>query len=259
MLYEDLKDRNFEIIAVALDTGGKAAVEASIRPSASDLAGRSEAVRQLMGWGDSVWRRIAAPEYPCLIDEEHVVGALYGITNVPMAVWIDEHGTIVRPAEPAGHSDYFRRKDYDTGVIPDEDIAVLQSNRTVYFEAVRDWVENGDQSEYVLSADEVRRRLRVPSERDVRAAAHARIGRHLFREGEVEAAKRHFRAAVDLCPENWSYRRQSMVLDPELVGQLNTSPEYYDAREALGDRLYYPTIDMPGIAGPPPWLAPTQS
>lgn len=250
VLYEELRDQNFEIIAVALDTGGKAAVEAHIRPT--DLAQRADGIRRTMGWGESEWSRIAPPEYPCLIDEEHLVADLYGMTNVPMAVWIDEEGRLVRPTEAAGFSDYILRADRQTRTLADEDAEMLQANRRIYVAAIRDWVEKGPSSQYALSPAEVRRRMRHPSEDDVRAASHVRMGRHLYREGHVEAAKHHFQEAVRLCPDKWSYRRQSMVLDPELVGQPNVSAEYFEAREALGDKHYYPPIDMPGIAVPPP-------
>lgn len=43
----------------------------------------------------------AAPTHPSLIDTGHVTDDLFGFTNVPMAVWIDEDGMIVRPAGPA--------------------------------------------------------------------------------------------------------------------------------------------------------------
>ena len=81
-LYEELKDRRFVVLAVALDSGGAAS------------AGQ--------------WILAAKPTYPCLIDERHVVAELYGMGNVPSAVWIDEAGQIVRPTEAAGASDAFR-------------------------------------------------------------------------------------------------------------------------------------------------------
>src|SRR5262249_34728324 len=43
----------------------------------------------------------AQPTHPSLIDTCHVTDGLFGFVNVPMAVWIDEQGTIVRPAEHA--------------------------------------------------------------------------------------------------------------------------------------------------------------
>ena len=47
------------------------------------------------------WIDAAAPTHPSLIDTRHVTGELFGFVNIPMAVWIDESGTIVRPAEGA--------------------------------------------------------------------------------------------------------------------------------------------------------------
>ena len=43
----------------------------------------------------------ARPAHPSLIDSAHVTDELFGFVNVPNAVWIDESGTIVRPAEAA--------------------------------------------------------------------------------------------------------------------------------------------------------------
>ena len=43
----------------------------------------------------------ANPTHPSLIDQAHVTDELFGFVNVPNAVWIDEQGTIVRPAHAA--------------------------------------------------------------------------------------------------------------------------------------------------------------
>ena len=253
VLYDELKDQGFEMIAVALDTGGRAAVEGHFHEP--DLAMRTEDdVRRLMGWSKDVWKRMASPQYPCLIDEDHLVADLYGMTIVPMAVWIDEDGRIVRPTETAGMTDYFRRMDRETFEVPEEDARALEHNRMVYFNAVRDWVHHGRESIYALSDDEIRRRIRRPSENDARGAAHVKLGRFLFQEGYPEAARRHFDEALRLCPDKWNYRRQRMVLDSELVGELDTSEDLWQAQDALGGRDYHPPIDMPGISGPPPWL-----
>jgi hypothetical protein len=131
---------------------------------------------------------------------------------------------------------------------------VLVANRRTYVNALRDWVQKGAQSEFALPADEVRRRIRRPSETDVTAALHAPIAHHLYAGGDWLSAKRHYQEAARVCPGKWNYFRQSMVLEPGLVGEVNRSPEFREARAALGERLYYPITDMPGIAGPPPWL-----
>src|SRR2546427_117513 len=40
------------------------------------------------------WIDAAKPTYPALIDRDHRLAELYGIVNVPQAVWIDEAGRI---------------------------------------------------------------------------------------------------------------------------------------------------------------------
>jgi hypothetical protein len=254
LLYEELRGQGFVIIAVALDTGGTAATEVSIR--CTDLDERPEVLATALGWSEDVWQRQRPPTYPCLIDEEHLVADLYGMTNVPTAVWIDEEGRIARPAEPAGFSDSFRRRDANTYGLPNDEVERLKSNRRVYWDAIRDWVGKGHESVLALSAEEVQRRRRTPREEDVRAAAHARIGRHLFRQGQHAAAARHLEEAVRLCPEKWNYRRQSMVLEPDLVGKVNASPRYFAATAALGDAAYYAPVDIPGFRPDPLVKAP---
>jgi len=80
-LHEELRDRNFVVIAVALD---KSAEDA--RP----------------------WIEKAAPTYPVLIDTQHVLPDLYNIVNVPTALWIDERGRIVRPNDVVFGTDTFK-------------------------------------------------------------------------------------------------------------------------------------------------------
>ena len=80
-LYEELRDRRFVVIAVALD---KSAEDA--RP----------------------WIEKAAPTYPALVDTQHVVADLYNIVNVPTALWIDERGRIVRPNDVVFGTDTFK-------------------------------------------------------------------------------------------------------------------------------------------------------
>jgi len=76
-LYAELKDRDFMVVAVAEDGRG------------------AEGARP--------WIEQARPEYWALIDPTHRVASLYGMANVPRAVWIDA-------------TDHFRRM--DAGSIP---------------------------------------------------------------------------------------------------------------------------------------------
>ena len=72
-LHDELKDRGFTVIAVALD-----ADEAAVRE----------------------WATQERLTFPVLVDRNHLLAELYGFTNVPASVWIDEDGRIVRPADP---------------------------------------------------------------------------------------------------------------------------------------------------------------
>ena len=234
------------MIAIALDTAGVPAVREWIRPS--DLGSRPKEMLDLMGWEPALASKAATPKFPCLIDERHLVAELYGFVNVPMAAWIDEKGRIVRPAEAAGAGDSFRKLDPATFSLPPDAAAAGKKRRSVYVDALRDWVKNGDQSEHALSADEARRRMQGPTENVARAAAEYRLGEHLYRTGRLDDAKPHLAEAVRLHPDNWSYRRNHYMLDPGSVGELNAGPEFWQAVVALGDRPYYRPIKMKGIS-----------
>ena len=241
-IYEELKGDGLEIIAVAFDAAGKDAVEAKIR--AADIAERPDFVARLMGWSPELWKKQAPPTYTCLIDEAHLLADLFGMVNVPQGVWIDEEGNIVRPAETAGAADMVRHLNPETFEVPDAAAEQGMALRTSYVDALRDWVRNGAASSFALPADEVRKRIRGPGEEEVRAAAHAKLGRHLYVTGDLDGAKHHFGEASRLHPKSWNYRRQSMMLDPEMVGELNAGPDFWAAVEALGDEAYYPPPDL---------------
>jgi hypothetical protein len=251
-IYDELKAKSFEMISVALDTAGSAAVMDRIRPQALDQ--RPEEIRRLRGWSQQRWKAKKAPSHPCLIDEEHELSSTYGMSNVPMAVWIDEEGRMVRPPEPAGVSDHFRSMDPETFKIPDNDATALVDNRDRYVDALKDWVTNGSKSPYALTPDEVVRRLPARRPEEQQAALHVRIGHHLYKSGDTEGAKAHLKDASELCPEKWNYRRQSMVLDADSVGALNVSPGFWQAMDDLGAHTFYPDIDMPGMAGSQEWV-----
>jgi hypothetical protein len=85
-----------------------------------------------MRWGSDLCAKAAPPTYPCLIDERHIVAQLYNMTNVPMAVWIDEQGHIVRPVEPTGASDGFRKMVRTTFSMPAELADRVRATRMSY-------------------------------------------------------------------------------------------------------------------------------
>jgi tetratricopeptide (TPR) repeat protein len=237
-VYEELKDQNFIILSVAFDTGGVAAVKDWIRPPAIEIP---QALQDIMGWDADRTSRAAAPSYPCLIDEKHVVAELYDMVNVPTAVWINEAGRIVRPAEAAGVSDGFRKMDRTTWQMPGDLAREGKQRRTRYVDALRDWVQKGEASRYALSPDEVRRRMQGMTDDHALAAAHFRLGQYLYQQGHHQEAQQAFAKAKQLHPGSWNYIRQSLEL--EAVGKAS-GPEFLAALDALGDKLYYPPVNL---------------
>ncbi len=215
-LYSDLKDHNFVVVAVAMDTAESA------RP----------------------WIEAAKPTYPCLIDNDHHVADLYNMVNVPQAVWIDERGRMVRPPENAGASDGFRSRDRTTGVLGAEQLAERERIKGVYVDAVRDWVVKGASSEHALGEADVRQRLYRPDPAIAEAHAHMRLAGYLMCNGRQDAAGIHAAAASRLHPQSWNIWRQAAKKEPTGFA---AGPEFWARVEALGDRPYYLPIDMKGM------------
>lgn len=162
--------------------------------------------------------------------------------NVPNAVWINEEGRIVRPTEAAGASDGFRAMDHTTFKMPEAAIAETRSVRRAYADGLRDWVERGAASSWVLSEAEALRRMQPATHEHELAATNFAMARYLHGQGKTAEAAGYFAEAVRLHPENWSYKRQAWALeDPTKAG----GPEFWAAVDALGADRYYPEIEMP--------------
>src|SRR5260370_15085088 len=101
------------------------------------------------------------------------------MVNVRAAVWIDERGRIVRPSEPAGVTDAFRKMNRTNFSIPTDAMKELQAKRRAYQDALRDWVANGAKSRFALGEAAVLRRMHTPDDSQVRAAANFRLREYL--------------------------------------------------------------------------------
>jgi hypothetical protein len=162
------------------------------------------------------WIDKASPTHPSLIDTGHVTDEAFGFVNVPMAVWIDEHGTIVRPAEQASIEPRVVR-DVPDG-IPDRLKTMLGEVNKIpdigarYRAAIVDWAQRGAASPYALSPDEVVARSQPRPIEHARAAACFELGNHLRLAVGPEAAVPWWREAHRLFPENWTYKRQAWTL-----------------------------------------------
>lgn len=174
-IYQQLKEKNLEIVSVAEDTGGV-----------------KDAGRIITA---------ANPAYTVLIDEQHLVSKLYNMVNVPTGVWINEQGRIVRPNEVAFVDDRFK---LFTGL-----------DSAPYLNALKDWAEKGDKSPYVMNEDVVRERMTATKPEYAQASAEFGLGEYLYKSGHPAEAIPHFKEAQRLNPKSWNYKRQAYKLSSE--------------------------------------------
>jgi len=226
-LRQRLHPRGLEIVTVALDVEG------------ADVA--------------RPFIEAAKAEHPSLIDEGHVLDELFGVVNVPNGVWIDESGTIVRPAEPAfpGRNPVMdQMQALDLSSLPPDVADILAEARKIkadpegYLAMIEDWVERGAESPYALSPEEVVRRSQPRSADQARAAAHFELGQHLHRAGDHAAAIPHWREAHRLQPDNWTYRRQAWNFeDPVRQGPTDIyEGSWIEDVKRIGAENYYPPV-----------------
>jgi hypothetical protein len=195
----------------------------------------------------------AHAQHPSLIDEAHVCDELFGFVNVPNAVWIDEHGMLVRPAEPAHpgtnpFTESFRTLDLST--LPSDVADVLREARKIraepelYVAMIEDWITRGSSSPYALAPDEVVRRSASRSTPEATAAAEFELGQYLHHRGDHAAAIPHWRKAHRLHPGNWTYKRQAWNFeDPMRQGRTAAyDSSWYEDIKKLGAENYYPKI-----------------
>ena len=164
------------------------------------------------------WIALASPTHPSLIDTTHITDELFGFINVPMAVWIDENGMLVRPAEAASiERSALRDQEVPTGLPPRieqmyREVKSIPDDSEGYRSAILDWARNGAASKYAMSPDEVVAASQPVSTNQARAAACFALGEHLHRTKGHDAAVPWWREAHALYPENWTYKRQAWTL-----------------------------------------------
>ncbi len=199
----------------------------------------------------------AQPTHPSLIDTTHITDAAFGFINVPMAVWIDEAGVLVRPAEMAAVEPARGRDRPISPRLPDDVREVIAEARKIpdnaaeYRAALEDWVADGAESRFALAPGEVVARSAPRPAQEGRAAACFELGQHLWRSEGEAAAMPWWKQAHALFPENWTYKRQAWTiattppgapapdLDPGASDEYGTS-WLDDVRRIGGGEHYYP-------------------
>ena len=202
-MYESLKDQNFEIIAAAQDTGGAAAADK--------------------------WYEAAKSTYTSLIDTQHTISTAYQFINVPMGIWIDEKGRVVRPAEPA----WTRDNELKVGG------KSIVTQGEPYIAALRDWVTNGERSSYVLSDEEFAKRVKPRSDAEMEADASFKLAVWFHNAGQRELAAKYFSKAQQLNPDDWNYHRQDWSF-----GAADEAGKKWLQKFQTLDKPYYPTLEI---------------
>lgn len=220
-MYDDVKDQDFIIIAVAEESRG------------------AQTAREFIDE--------AKPTYVTLIDREHHVADLYNMVNVPQSVWIDEQGRIVRPTETAGSHDSWRAMNREDMSLPDESAAIIAKAQETYVNAVRDWAINGAASKHVFNREQARAHLQLPDANVALANANFRLGRYLHDQGKTDEAATLFKTASDLRPESWNIYRQAMNLKELGPMGLAADQGFFERVDALGSDRYYPPPDIEGF------------
>ena len=213
-LYEELRDRSFMVIAVALDSRD----------------------------GDPLpWIEAARPTYVTLIDRDHRLADLYHMVNVPQAVWIDERGRIVRSPEPAGAYEGFRAMNRATRDMPQAVAELTAQAKSMYVDAIRDWVLHGADSAYAFEANQARASVSVPSAATAQAQAMFRLGQLLIRREHRDEGDRWLQEASRLHPDSRCiWRQRAGVTEAGLAAQA----DFWARVAALGSKRYYARIDM---------------
>jgi hypothetical protein len=201
-LYTELRDRNFEIVAAAQDTGGEAA------------AGR--------------WYDRANASFTTLIDAQHAISSAYQFINVPMGIWVDENGRVVRLAEPAWNTDQVMKITADKNIV---------TEGRVYTDALRDWVRNGSGSPFALSDEEFVRRIKARSAAEMEADASFKLAVWFHQNGSDVLAAKYWERAQQLNPDDWNYHRQQWSFGPD------AGKKWMEKFQKL-DKPYYSPLDV---------------
>ena len=176
------------------------------------------------------WITAAHPTFTVLIDEKHLVSALYNMVNVPTGVWIDEQGRIVRPNEVAFVDDRFKNF---TGL-----------DSAPYLNALKDWVEKGAKSAYVMPEDKLEKKLTVNDPDTLLASAEFGLGEYLYKIGHLAEAIPHFKEAQMLNPKDWTYKRLAYALSDAKRDYGTTFTQ--EVGKNGGSKVYYTPPDLPG-------------
>ncbi len=170
----------------------------------------------------------ADPDHPSLIDTRHEVADRYNIVNVPMGVWIDEEGTIVRPTDVIPGDNRFKK--------------LTEIDAQPHKQALREWVTEDDRT-HTFSEEEFREFQKVPSDEHQQGRAEFYLAQWLWEKGKRDTARLHYERACELAPHDFAIRRGSM----RMRGEDPAGPEFVemvDEWAKKGNHYYEPLTDL---------------
>jgi hypothetical protein len=135
--------------------------------------------------------------YVQIVDVNHAISSAFNFVNVPAAAWVDETGQIVRIDEGT----YAKTHPF--------------GGNDIYAPALKDWVKNGEQSEYVQAAATVTKNIRIQSFDELKAEAAFRLGNFFREHGYADKTELYWEMAKDLNPGSVNYIRQNLTLSAE--------------------------------------------
>ena len=166
----------------------------------------------------------AKATYVQVVDVDHRISAAFNFLNVPSAAWIDETGKIVRIDEGT----YAKTHPF--------------GGNDIYAPALKDWVKNGESSQYVQSTATVTKNIRSSSFSEQEAEAAFRLGNFFRMYGYEEKTEYYWNLAKTLNPDSVNYIRQNLTLSEE--GSAGESFRKMFSEYMTGEKDYYRPLDL---------------
>src|SRR5262249_5838027 len=115
-----------------------------------------------------------------------------------------------------------------------------------YLRGLRDWVESGEKSPFVLSEKELKERLAPPSAAHAQAAAEFALAEYLHRTGRGADAIPHYKEAQRLNPESWNWKRRAGRLGD---AERDYGTSFLKEVQKLRGKPYYAPRNLPSVEG----------
>ena len=112
-----------------------------------------------------------------------------------------------------------------------------------YLNAIKDWAEKGEKSQYAMSEEKLREKMSVNDPNLLMASAEFGLGEYLYKSGHAAEAVPHFKEAQKLNPKSWNYKRQAYALGDAKRDYGTTFIE--EVNKAGGSKVYYAPPDLP--------------